>query len=293
MAQVRSPALVLRKFDFGETSQILHLLTRSRGRVHVMAKGSLKPKSPFLGPIDVLELGDARIYPKKDALSILGSFDRVTSFPGIRRELPRLEAAFSALEVLSEASREEHEDPELFDLAVETLRALETTPPERAPTALLRFDLRLLSALGVGPVLDACVECGAAVAGGAKDPPPAVSPARGGVLCGNCRGLDARSLAATPGVLAALRRLGEGDGAAARVVLGPRDLGLARRLADGMLRCALEKGVRSRGPPPPRGAAGGRGPRAPPGGGAGRGGRPRRGGGGGGGGAPPPPRGSG
>jgi len=246
MPAVKTAALVLRKFEFGETSQVLHLLTRARGRVHVLAKGSLKPKSAFLGPLDVLELGEARIYAKRDGLSILGGFDRTTNFPGIRRDLARLEAAFDALEVLTDASREEHEDAELFDLSVETFRALETTPAERAPTALLRFDLRLLGVLGFGPVLDACVECGAAAGPGRKTPAPVLSPARGGVLCGNCRGLDPHSLSATPGVLAALHRLGAGDGAAARVVLGPRDLGLARKLADGLLRCAMEKGVRSR-----------------------------------------------
>ncbi|MCK6481738.1 MAG: DNA repair protein RecO, partial [Planctomycetes bacterium] len=238
---LRTTALILRKFDYGETSQVLHLLTRARGRVHVLAKGSLKPKSAFLGPLDLLELGDARIYAKRDGLSILGGFERETSFPGIRRDLARLEAAFAALEVLSEASREEHEDADLFDLAAETLRGLETVPPDRAPLALLRFDLRLLGVLGVGPVLDACAECGGAPAG---TPPPVLSTARGGVLCGRCRDRDPLSLAATPGVLAALRRIGEGDEAAARVVLGTRDLGLARRLADALLRAALEKGVR-------------------------------------------------
>jgi DNA repair protein RecO (recombination protein O) len=242
MPSVRTPALILRKFEFGESSQVLHLLTRDRGRVHVLAKGSLKPKSSFLGPLDVLELGEARLYPKRDALSILGGFERGTAFPGIRRSLPRLEAAFGILEVLSEASSEEHADPGLFDLAEESLRGLETTPGERAPLALLRFDLRALAALGLGPVLAACVVCGRGLE---KERNPVLSPARGGALCGDCRGQDVLALHATRGVLAALARLGGGDGsAAARLALGPRDLRLARRLVDALLGHAVEKEIR-------------------------------------------------
>jgi DNA repair protein RecO (recombination protein O) len=236
--QVRSPALVLRKFEFGDTSQVLHLLTRDHGRVHVLAKGIHRPKSTLGGPLDLLEAGEARWYPRRDGLSVLGGFDRSGHFPGVRRSLPRLEAAFGVIEVLGGAAREEHADPALFDLALATLRALETAPPERAPALLVRFDLRALAALGLAPVLDACVACGAVPAAA---PPPRLSPARGGALCGACRDLDALSLPATRGLLASLAVLaGEDDGAAARLALGPRDAVAARRLADGLLRHAFE-----------------------------------------------------
>jgi DNA repair protein RecO (recombination protein O) len=223
MPSVRTPALVLRKFEFGETSQVLHLLTRDHGRVHALAKGSLKEGSAFLGPLDVLELGDARIYPRRDALAILGSFERETGFPGARRVLERLEGAFAVLEILAEASREDQADP-----------------ADRVPIAVLRFDLDALGVLGVGPVLGACVVCGRVLA---TEKAPMLSPARGGALCGGCAGQDPLALPATRGVLAALAGISEGT----RVALGPRDLRLARRLVDGLLRHAFEKAVRGTG----------------------------------------------
>lgn len=242
MPAVRTPALVLRKFEYGETSQVLHLMTRDRGRVHVLAKGSLKPRSAFLGPLDVLDHGEARIYPRREGLSILGGFERSAGFPALRRDLDRLQAAFAVLEVLAEASREDHADQGLFDLGVETMRGLESCPAERVPLAVLRFDLRLLAVLGVGPVLGACVACGKGLEG---EKAPLLSPARGGALCGSCRDQDLLALHASRGVLAALGRLGEPDGASsARLSLGPRDLRLARRLADALLRHALEKEIR-------------------------------------------------
>jgi len=237
MPSVRTPALVLRKFDFGETSQVLHLLTRDHGRVHALAKGSLKEKSAFLGPIDLLELGEARIYPRRDGLAILGGFERETAFPGARRVLERLEGAFAVLEILAESSREDQADPDLFDLGVETLRGLEGCPADQVPLAVIRFDLRALAVLGVGPVLGACVACGKGIA---DEKSPLLSPARGGALCGGCGGQDAMALNATRGVLAALAGIAAGN----RVALGPRDRRLARRLVDALLRHALEKAVR-------------------------------------------------
>ncbi len=237
MPSVRTRALVLRKFEFGETSQVLHLLTRDLGRVHALAKGSLKEKSGFLGPIDLLELGEARVYPRRDGLAVLGGFERETAFPGARRVLERLEGAFAVLEILAEASREDQADPDLFDLGVETLRGLEECSADRVEPAVLRFDLRALSVLGVGPVLRACVACGKGIAG---ETSLLLSPARGGALCGACAGQDAMALHATRGVLAALAGIAEG----ARVSLGPRDRRLARRLVDALLRHALEKAVR-------------------------------------------------
>ena len=237
---------MLRKFEYGETSQVLHLLTRNHGRVHALAKGSLKERSAFGGPIDVLDEGDARFYPRRDGLAILGGFERGPGFPGLRKELARLEAAFAVLEILSEASREDHEDPGLFDLGVGTLRGLASCAPDRTPTALLRFDLLALAALGVGPVLDACAICGTPLATAGA---PALSPARGGTLCAAHRGADLLAIGATRGVLAALALLaGPDEAAASRLALAPRDLRSARRLADALLRHALEAEVGRTGP---------------------------------------------
>ncbi len=243
MAPSRTPALVLRKFEFGETSQVVHLLTRDSGRVHALAKGSLRPKSGFGGALDVLEAGVAAFYPKRSGLAILGSFERRTSWPGIRRGLERLQAAFHLLEVLHGVSREEHADPELFDLAVESLEGLEGAPRDRIPTLLLRFDLRVLAVLGLGPVLDACVSCGRGLA---EERTPLLSPARGGALCAHCRDRDPLALSTTRGVLAALARLADPDPAAtARLALTATDRRAARRLADALLTHLLERKLRA------------------------------------------------
>ncbi len=238
---VSSPALVLRKFEYGETSQVLHLFTRDRGRVHVLAKGTARPRSSFGGPVDVLELGVARFHPRRDGLAVLAGFDRETNFPALRRDIRRLDAAFSVLEILVQTTREDQPDGDLFDTALEGLRALESVTADRVPVALLRFDLRALDALGLAPVLDACAGCG----GPAGGPGLVLSAAKGGLLCARCRDGDASALPCRPGVAAALARVADPDpDAAARLVLSAADGRDARSLAAALLRHALDRDVR-------------------------------------------------
>jgi DNA repair protein RecO (recombination protein O) len=239
LAQVTTPALVLRKFDFGETSQVLHLFTRDYGRVHCLAKGAHRPKSSFGGALDLMELGEARYHPRRDGLAILASFDRAHHYPGLRRDLRRLEAGFAVLEVLHHAVREDHADAPLFDLGVAALRELERCEPARLPLLLLRFDMRALALLGIAPVLDVCVSCGAVPEAEERC---VLSTAGGGLLCEGCHGEDPLAVPATAAVSRALAALAQPDPAAASGLrLSPPDQRDARRLTATLLRNAFER----------------------------------------------------
>ena len=52
----KSLALVLRVFDYSETSQVVHLYARELGKIHGIAKGSKRPasKGTVSGPLDLL-----------------------------------------------------------------------------------------------------------------------------------------------------------------------------------------------------------------------------------------------
>lgn len=121
-----TPALVLRTFDYGETSQVLHLLTRDEGRVHGIAKGARRLKGAFRGGLDALVLGRAKIYARRGAaeLRVVGGFDPEDHFPGVRERLDRFHAAAHVAAILLAFTTEEQPQPELFDLAVAALRLI-------------------------------------------------------------------------------------------------------------------------------------------------------------------------
>ena len=50
--------MILRTRPLTETSLILHWLTPDFGRIATVAKGARRPKSPFLGKLDVFYLAD-------------------------------------------------------------------------------------------------------------------------------------------------------------------------------------------------------------------------------------------
>ena len=51
--ETRAIGLILRTRRLTETSLIVHWLTAEEGRVATVAKGALRPKSPFRGKLDL------------------------------------------------------------------------------------------------------------------------------------------------------------------------------------------------------------------------------------------------
>jgi DNA repair protein RecO (recombination protein O) len=210
----RAQALVLRAYDYGETSQVLHLLTREEGRVHGIAKGARRLNGSFHGGADSLHLGEALVYPRRPGaeLRTLGGFSATTHFPGLRERIPRFSAATHVLALLLAFTREEAPDPFVFDLAVSALRLLEVADDAQAQAIGVFFEAMLLRHAGFLPDLAQCAVCGKP----ARNVTTArLSPLRGGLLCRDCAAEDAEALRVSGAVVAALRTASAGPLAAA------------------------------------------------------------------------------
>ncbi len=185
VAILTTDAIVLRAIDYSETSLIVWLYTRSHGRVHVIAKGARRARSPFEGALEPLVRGELVFYrkAKPDSLDTAKEFDPQDLHLGLRGDLPRLHRGLYVGELLTELSEQEVASPEAFDAAVSALAALSRDPLERLEQALVSCQLRLLAASGLCPVLDRCARCGGGVFPDAKTDSAWFGPAQGGVLC--------------------------------------------------------------------------------------------------------------
>lgn len=164
MAAEKSLALVLRVTEFSETSCVVLLFTRDFGRVSGLAKGARRPKSPFETSLDLLALCRIVFLPKPhDQLAILTEAKLERRFRGAERSLAAVHAGYFLVELLRELTVPGDAQPELFDLAAETIRALEHGPLSPAAAAL-RFELEALRLAGHGPSWTRCVETGVPVA---------------------------------------------------------------------------------------------------------------------------------
>ena len=151
---VRTEAVVLRSLDYGETSQIVTLFTRERGRVAVMAKGARLPKSRFGSSLQPMSYAQVVFYYKASrGLQTLTESAHVQLFSHIGRDLEKLSTGLRMAELVYALLHEEEASPPVFGLLLDTLRRLDEADV-RAANLLLYFQLRLAAALGFAPAID-------------------------------------------------------------------------------------------------------------------------------------------
>ena len=149
-------AFVLHQWDWSETSLILDLFTRDRGRLAAVAKGAKRPYSqlrPVLMPFQRLLVltGKPKAEEGADILSL-----RSAEYAGAGSALPasRLITGFYLNELLMKLLARGDPHEALFDAYADTLLALAQSPPDAADEAPLRaFELVLLQETGVLPDL--------------------------------------------------------------------------------------------------------------------------------------------
>jgi DNA repair protein RecO (recombination protein O) len=175
-------ALILAVSDYSETSQIVTLFTEHNGKLRALAKGSKRPKSPFGGPLDRLQLVQTVFSVRSHGgLGLLTELAQRETFPGLRTNLRNFYAASYAAELAIAATPDLDPQPELFKILADTLRRLSSTPD--SDILLFRFEVRLLGLLGLRPQLDQCVVCHRSRAAGRGG---FFSPAASGLLCRQC-----------------------------------------------------------------------------------------------------------
>jgi len=157
MAELRDDAFLLRRVAYGDSSYIIHVLSRTHGRLSLMARGARRAKSPFrasLEPLYELHLG---WRPGRTGMGTLSDADRGA---------PVVDAALSpeGLQLCAvAASLYQEGDPQGFEelsnaFAVLTAR----TPRAGTPGGMLAGVWSLLDAQGLLGPLDHCWQCGQA-----------------------------------------------------------------------------------------------------------------------------------
>ena len=158
-AQPSLLAYVLHRYDWSETSLIVELFTRERGRVVVAAKGAKRPTSNFrpvlllFQPLHAL-LGRTPADEQAEVLTLRGA-----EWAG-GQPLLKAAAMFSGFyinELLLKLLARQDPHPALFDAYADTLAALgalsDGVDDAREPIILRAFELMLLRELGVLPDL--------------------------------------------------------------------------------------------------------------------------------------------
>jgi DNA repair protein RecO (recombination protein O) len=142
--------MILRRRPLTETSLILHWLTPDFGRIATVAKGAQRPKSPFLGKLDVFYVADFSFSRnRRSDLHVLREVSLRELNPALREDLTLLRQATYATALVERATETGTPLPEIYHLTLDFLKQLREHPAR--PQTVFAFELKLLHELGLEP----------------------------------------------------------------------------------------------------------------------------------------------
>lgn len=148
---IRTEAIVLRRMNYGETSQIVTLFTRAKGKVTVIAKGARNIKSKFGATLQPLSYIQAVYYhkPTRD-LQTLSDTTHLLPFQSLTKNLEKIGAGMLLAERVLGVTEGESQNLPLFNLLLEGLATLNDMDRHMANVPIW-FDLQLTTLLGFPP----------------------------------------------------------------------------------------------------------------------------------------------
>lgn len=197
----KTEAIALRISAFSNTSHVVTWFTPESGRIATVVKGACRPRSQFLGQYDLFQTCELLYYPRpRGGLPVAKECCKINGRNFLRSEWRATAAASYLCDMFLRLPSEGHHEPHLYGLLS---HALDSLANRRVQETLLRFELGLLSVLGLTPVLQECSSCGRPIAPVASI---RFSPSRGGVVCSRCpSSVGAGDTQLTAGSLAVLR----------------------------------------------------------------------------------------
>lgn len=150
----RDHGIILRIRPLTETSLIVQWLGREQGLISTVAKGARRPKSAFMGKLDLFYFAHFTFQrSRRSELHALREVQLDATNEKLRHELGWLNQAAYAGALVEHTSERETPLPGQYDLFLEFLECLSGRPPEVA--TIFRFELQLLDLLGLAPDVEA------------------------------------------------------------------------------------------------------------------------------------------
>jgi DNA repair protein RecO (recombination protein O) len=151
----RTPAIILKRRDFGEADRLLTVLTPRHGKLDVIAKGARKLISHKTGHVELYTRADMLIHKGRD-LSVVEQSEMTSPYQPLREDLQRGAYAGYAVELVDRfVTTSEDEMSALFYLLDDTLQRVSNEKDPRLP--IRYYELHFLNLVGYRPELNECV----------------------------------------------------------------------------------------------------------------------------------------
>lgn len=150
--------IVLRETDTKEADKILTVLTKSEGKISVIARGARRKNSRIAAASQLLVYSEMTLYEKGN-WSILDEASTIELFRGVRQDIELLALGSYFAEMAELLAQEDIPAQDMLSLLLNALYALGTLKKEPA-LVKAAFEFRLLAMSGFEPLLDGCAVCG-------------------------------------------------------------------------------------------------------------------------------------
>lgn len=175
----KTRGVVLRARDLGEADRIVTLFTTEYGKLDAVAKGVRKAKSHLAGRMEFANEIAATMHHGR-SLDIIVTAELVTAYWERIVEPAAFACANVVCEIVATLCEPGMPLPPVYELLTGVIGAIAGSAD---PNALLpRFEMRLLTMLGVAPPTDSCIRCGSLL-----DDYAWVDVQSGGFACATCR----------------------------------------------------------------------------------------------------------
>jgi DNA repair protein RecO (recombination protein O) len=180
-----TPAILLRRIDYGDFDVIITFFTLNKGKLALIAKAAKKSTRRFAGILELFSVLDLVVGTGRGkGLPVLQEAVLKQPFGGIRADFKKTAYASYWAELIYNWLEENSKQDALYYLFEHVLSQLDSGETAEAALNIL-FQMRLLTLSGHCPNLTTCSLCRT----GLEDIRQAnfvFDLQRGGILCGNC-----------------------------------------------------------------------------------------------------------
>ena len=205
MPPLKTEAIVIKTFDFRETSIIATLYTRDFGKINAILKGIRGSPEKFASTLEPFSHNQIIFYKSRNSgLHLVSQCDLEENFVTIRNDIAKITLASLMMELLDAIMPAEEVNQDIFDLSIDCLKAMrDYIYADKIATI---FKIRLLILSGFKPHFDSCISCAERILGQGK-----FSIERGGLICPGCFKKDLRARSIFRGTIATILHIEKSD----------------------------------------------------------------------------------
>ena len=171
--------LILKEVNYKENDKILHALSKNKGKIQIISKGSKKSNSHLINASQLFAYSKCTLNVSKD-MYILTSAELLDNFYNLKNNMDAYYNACYIIELISYVAQENEYDNRVFDMTVSILSHM-CNYTKYFDKLTCAYELKLVSMLGYKPDFLHCLHCGSSIKADGK-----FSVTDGGVFCSSC-----------------------------------------------------------------------------------------------------------